>query len=86
MNKYRDYVNYKCEKCNKSFRCQKTAYKFHMLSYHSTFEERKAGFPHFCELCDVGMFNINEFDKHLKTNKHKNKYNIDKRAKKETKK
>jgi hypothetical protein len=43
----------------------------HVLSFHSTKEERKAGFKYYCEHCDYGTFAKTFFDKHNGTSKHK---------------
>jgi len=66
------YINYRCDICKKSFRCQKTAYKIHILNYHSTLKERSEGYTHYCKCCDVGYLSITPWNLHLKTKKHKN--------------
>ena len=42
----------------------------HILNNHSTVEERKKGFPFYCEPCDVGRGSEKELETHLKTKKH----------------
>jgi len=64
-------VNYKCPDCKKSFGYRKTEYKTHILNNHANFEERKNGFTHFCELCNIGYFSIASWNNHLNTKKHK---------------
>ena len=43
----------------------------HILNKHSTKEERKDKFKHYCELCDFGTFSKDTFDVHENSNKHK---------------
>lgn len=47
--------------------------KTHILHNHSTKENREKEFKHYCSCCDFGTFTESEYDKHIKTNKHKMK-------------
>lgn len=60
---------YKCYKCIFE-NDNKTSYMNHILNNHSTVEERKQTFPHYCECCDFGAFIKSVLDIHLNTRKH----------------
>jgi hypothetical protein len=60
---------YKCSKCD--FETDiKGNYRSHCLNNHCTKEERKKGFPFYCEKCDVGSMTQKGLDKHFKTKAH----------------
>lgn len=58
-----------CSKCDYSS-TNKNNYLTHKLNNHSTKEERKAGFNHYCEMCDVGVFTKTSFHNHLGSKRH----------------
>jgi hypothetical protein len=60
----------KCEKCNYK-PLSNRSYIQHKLIYHSTKDERKEGFKHYCEKCDFGTYTKKFFDEHLNSEKHK---------------
>lgn len=60
---------YNCDKCNYTS-LNKNNYTTHVLNNHSTSQERKAGFSHYCEPCDFGVFMQSAFDTHLATKRH----------------
>lgn len=62
----------KCDKCNFEHK-NKLNLKIHILNNHSTPQEKKDGFTHYCECCDFGVFTKSAFDIHLSTNRHKMK-------------
>ena len=64
-------VNYRCYQCKKSFGCEKTTYKQHMLNNHSSKKQRSIEFPYYCQSCDFGSFSITCYNKHINTKKHK---------------
>lgn len=41
-----------------------------MLNNHSSLEEKKKEFTYYCEVCNYGIFNKDNYDKHLLTKKH----------------
>ena len=43
----------------------------HILTNHSTSEERRAGFKYYCETCDVGVVCEKAYIRHCDTKKHK---------------
>ncbi len=60
-----------CTICNKEF----TPYnklRAHILSKHSTKEEREEEFPYYCNFCDFGTFGKCLLDKHYNSKKHQN--------------
>jgi hypothetical protein len=44
----------------------------HILSVHSTQEERKAKSKYYCDFCDIGTNVKAQYNAHLLTSKHKN--------------
>jgi hypothetical protein len=52
-----------------------SAMAVHVLTNHSTSEERKARFTHYCDQCDVGTFSTKLHARHCETKKHK--FNIE---------
>jgi hypothetical protein len=60
----------KCKQCEYETESYTTMLK-HLLNKHSTKEERKDKFKHYCELCDFGTFSKDTFDIHENSNKHK---------------
>ena len=77
--KYKDRLKrevFVCESC-KTFKTRnKNLFSAHLLSYHSTSEERKNGYPYYCDLCDIGVFHNSLYEKHLCTSKHKKRAEI----------
>ena len=70
--------NYKqAEKCKFCNYMTKNVFllKKHILTEHSTKEERKEKITYYCNLCDFGTFSKDTYDIHLNTNKHK-RYNV----------
>lgn len=67
----KDKQDLSCNICN-NYKA-KTSYqlKLHILNNHSTCEEKKNSFNHYCEICNVGFFAENRYEKHLETTKHK---------------
>jgi len=63
---------YKCEKCDFTS-IKEHNFITHRLHNHSTKDEKKEGFTHYCECCDFGTFTLSEYNKHIATNKHKMK-------------
>lgn len=62
----------KCPKCD--YECSvNTTLKQHILSKHSTVDEKKKEFKYYCEKCDFGAFAKQLYDKHCNTTKHKQK-------------
>ena len=64
--------NYKCDKCN-YITTAKLNLKTHVLNNHSSKDEKKSGFKHYCDKCDFGVFTESSFKVHLDTQKHKMK-------------
>lgn len=62
----------KCKDCPYKTK-NKTIMNQHILNEHSTKEERKLKFRHYCSCCDFGTFSKDLFSKHNNTDKH-NKY------------
>lgn len=60
----------KCKKCDYETSSYSTMLK-HILNKHSTKEERKSQFKHYCETCDFGTFSGDTFKVHTDSNKHK---------------
>jgi hypothetical protein len=60
----------KCEKCN-YIPTSNRSHIQHMLIYHSTKEEKKEKFKHYCEKCDFGNYSSKTFNEHLNSEKHK---------------
>ena len=60
----------KCKQCNYETNGYTTMLK-HILNKHSTKEERKNKFKHYCELCDFGTFSKDTFEVHNNSEKHK---------------
>ncbi len=61
-----------CKQCDK---CDYEARDFiilqtHILTKHSSKNERENTFTYYCKFCDFGSFNKLLFDKHNKTKKH----------------
>jgi hypothetical protein len=52
-----------------------TTLKQHILSKHSSIDEKKKEFKYYCEKCDFGAFAKKLYDQHCKTIKHKQKNN-----------
>ena len=50
---------------------QEIAFKNHMLTKHSTNEEKKNNFKFYCELCNYGTFDKVLWSTHSNTKKHK---------------
>jgi len=48
----------------------------HILTKHSTPEERKEKFKHYCEKCDFGTFTEILFNRHEETQKHNSKIGV----------
>jgi hypothetical protein len=48
----------------------KICMKSHMLNNHSTKEERKNGFKHYCERCDYGTFSEKRYNDHIISQTH----------------
>ena len=61
----------KCSICNIYTTKQPTTLKIHILNNHSSIEEKKIGFKHYCETCDYGIMNESKYKIHLETSKHK---------------
>jgi hypothetical protein len=59
----------KCDQCYYKTLCGSNL-KLHILNHHSTKEERKKAFTHYCEECDYGIFGKKQFERHLEI-KHK---------------
>jgi hypothetical protein len=75
-NKIRSDKIYPC-KCTSSENCNFIATKKshmdqHILTFHSTKEERKVKYKYYCDICDFGSLSEVAFNKHLLSNKHKN--------------
>lgn len=67
----------KITKCNS---CDYTSHshwnvKLHMISQHSTLEERKAN-KYYCHVCDYVFFCPSYYNKHINGKHHLNKINI----------
>jgi hypothetical protein len=60
----------KCKQCDYNTDNYTTMLK-HILNNHSTKEERKNKFKHYCELCDFGTLSKDTFNVHNNSNKHK---------------
>lgn len=64
---------YKCSEKDCDFETNiKGNYMLHKLNTHCSKEERKKGYPFYCEKCDVGSLTKKGFDKHLITKSHQN--------------
>ena len=61
---------FKCNDCEYETK-NVTMLKIHKLNKHSTKEERKEGFPHYCKNCNYGSFTKSSYDLHILTSKHK---------------
>ena len=62
-------IEEQCKLCN--YNSNKTTnMKLHMLTKHSTKEERQKEMKFYCEKCDFGCFVQILFDRHLETKKH----------------
>jgi hypothetical protein len=59
----------KCELCDYK-PTKMTNMKLHYLNKHATLEERKNGFPFYCEKCDFGCFVEVLYSRHIETKKH----------------
>ena len=60
----------KCTICDYKTK-NNTVLRQHILTKHSTKEERKACFTYYCAHCDVGTFARSIFKNHNKSDKHK---------------
>jgi len=60
---------YKCTQCD-FITTNKNNYMTHKLNNHSTKEERKTGFKHYCDACDFGVFTESSYNKHCMTIRH----------------
>ena len=61
----------KCSHCN--YETNKTSnMKLHTLTHHSTPQDRKQKFKHYCDNCDFGTDVQILFSRHLETQKHTN--------------
>ena len=67
-NKKEDII---CSICNIYTTRQTSNMKLHILNNHSSSEEKKKEYKHYCESCDVGYFIEDKYNKHLATQKHK---------------
>lgn len=47
--------------------------RVHILTQHSTPEERKKQFKYYCECCDFGTLGEVLYNRHLETKKHNEK-------------
>lgn len=61
-----------CKICNHKTE-NKVSMETHILTKHSTREERKTNFKYYCKYCDFGTFNKELYNKHLTTLKHEKK-------------
>jgi hypothetical protein len=59
-----------CKNCDYKTQNNTTMLK-HVLNKHSTKEERKNKFKHYCELCDFGTFSKDTIEFHKNSEKHK---------------
>lgn len=66
-----DYKDpFKCDDCEYETKNIVTM-KIHKLNKHSTIEERKSEFTHYCEYCNYGSFSQDSYNLHLNSIKHK---------------
>lgn len=66
----------KCKLC--SFESNNlTNMTVHILTKHSTSEQRKKGFKYYCEKCDFGTFTQILFTRHQEAKKHIANYKVD---------
>lgn len=59
-----------CPNCKYTTRSN-AGMRVHILTNHSTQEDRKKEFTYYCAACDYGTFCKFSHDNHLQTNKHK---------------
>lgn len=59
----------KCKSCDYTTR-NNTCMRVHLLTNHSTKEERKEKFKYYCDVCDFGTFAEILFKRHNETKKH----------------
>jgi hypothetical protein len=60
----------KCSQCDYKPK-NNINYKQHILTVHSTKEDREKEYKFYCKYCDIGSFSSQTFDTHTKTDKHK---------------
>ena len=64
-----DKKTFVCEICQYNTDSTKNLIS-HRFNNHSTKEERKTGFPWYCETCDFGVFAKSMYEKHCQNKKH----------------
>lgn len=71
IKRNRPKENLKCPHCTFNTNMHGN-YKTHILTKHSTSEDRKTKFTFYCEQCDFGTFGKINYDRHCESQKHIN--------------